>query len=53
MRRGRPAIEVAVKRVKYSSAVENEKFKKEMAVTQQMSHPNIVRLFGLVREGEQ
>ena len=43
---------VAVKIVKqYSSKKVMEQFEKEMSIMSQVSHTNIVTLFGIIREG--
>lgn len=43
---------VAVKTIrKYESEKEKEDFFKEMNVMSKLMHPNIVRLFGLVKQG--
>ena len=47
---GRP---VAVKTIKeYESQKEKDNFLKEMNVMSKLIHPNIVRLFGLVKQGK-
>ena len=45
-------VEVAIKTIKMSgSEKEKENFIKEMNVMSKLLHPNIVRLFGLTKEG--
>ena len=52
MRRGADNITVAVKTAKKStSAKEQKEFCQEMNIMAQMMHPNIVRLYGIVRDG--
>ena len=46
-------IEVAIKTIKIcGSDKENENFMKEMSVMSTLLHPNIIRFFGLTRQGE-
>ena len=43
---------VAVKRVKkYTSRSAMDQFEREMSIMSQVSHTNIVTLFGIIREG--
>lgn len=53
LQRGMEPISVAVKTVKKMSASqkEEEEFRREMNVMSQMIHPNIVQLYGLVKDG--
>lgn len=45
-------VEVAIKTIKkYESTKEMDNFLKEMNVMSKLLHPNIVRLFGLVQQG--
>ena len=46
-------IQVAVKTAKKSSSSkEKAEFMREMTIMSQMMHPNIVRLYGVVQQGE-
>ena len=45
-------VEVAIKTIKkYESNKEMDNFLKEMNVMSKLLHPNIVRLFGIVQQG--
>ena len=44
--------EVAIKMVKHESEKEKENFIKEMKIMSKLLHPNIIRLYGLVIEGD-
>ena len=45
---------VAVKTIKeYESQKEKDNFLKEMNIMSKLIHPNIVRLFGLVKQGKE
>ena len=51
--RGSESLPVAVKMTKKTiSDYVQQSFIKEMAIMSEMMHPNIVRLYGLVTEGE-
>ena len=53
MKKGIEDVPVAIKITKNtSSEKDKEAFMWEMNVMSQMMHPNIVRLFGLVQDGE-
>ncbi len=45
-------VEVAVKSLNGGSGIEKIKFLQEAAIMGQFSHPNIVKLHGVVIEGE-
>ena len=46
-------IEVAVKAIKIcNSGKESENFIKEMSIMSTLLHPNIVRFFGITKQGE-
>lgn len=46
-------LPVAIKTIKkYESEKERKSFQKEMTVMSKLIHPNIVRLFGLVKQGK-
>ena len=50
---GGPGKPVAIKTIKkYESEKERDNFLKEMNVMSKLMHPNIVRLFGLVQQGQ-
>lgn len=52
-RTGGEGLPVAIKTIKkYESEKEIDSFQKEMAVMSKLIHPNIVRLFGLVKQGK-
>lgn len=52
LKRGRGYVEVAVKTIKsYESEHERTEFLREQAIMSQMAHPNLVRLYGLVKQG--
>ena len=45
-------VEVAIKTIRrYDSQKEMDDFMREMAVMSQLIHPNIIHLYGIVREG--
>ena len=47
-----PGHPVAIKTIKkYESEKEKDSFLKEMNIMSKLMHPNIVRLFGLVQQG--
>lgn len=48
MQRGSEPIKVAVKTAKKSTS---EEFLQEMKIMSQMVHPNIVQLYGIIRDG--
>jgi serine/threonine protein kinase len=51
-RPGGPGHSVAIKTIKkYESKKEKDGFLKEMNIMSKLMHPNIVRLFGLVEQG--
>ena len=51
-RAGGSELPVAIKTIKqYESERERDSFQKEMTVMSKLVHPNIVRLFGLVQQG--
>lgn len=52
MKRGSEPISVAVKTAKKSSTNHAE-FLREMNIMSQMVHPNIVQLFGVIKDGKQ
>ena len=53
-KKGVEPIQIAVKTAKKSSSKkEKEEFMREMTIMSQMMHPNIVRLYGVVQEGEE
>jgi serine/threonine protein kinase len=46
-------LPVAIKTIKkYESEKERKSFQKEMTVMSKLIHPNIVRLFGLIKQGK-
>ena len=46
-------LPVAIKTIKkYESEKERQSFQKRMAVMAKLIHPNIVRLFGLIKQGK-
>ncbi len=50
---GREKIDVAVKTLKEGASEEDKvKFLQEAAIMGQFSHPNVVRFYGIVIEGE-
>ena len=50
---GEEKIEVAVKTLKDGAGKEDKvKFLQEAAIMGQFSHPNVVKLYGIVTEGE-
>lgn len=52
MHGGPEPVSVAVKTAKKStSAKEQEEFRKEMNIMSQMVHPNIVQLYGIIKDG--
>ena len=52
MQRGSEPISVAVKTAKKStSAKEQMEFRREMNIMSQMVHPNIVQLYGIIKDG--
>ena len=52
-RSGGPGNPVAIKTIKrYESEKERDNFLKEMNIMSKLMHPNIVRLFGLVHQGQ-
>ena len=53
LKQGMESILVAVKTTKItSSETEKASFMREMTIMSEMMHPNIVRLYGLVQDGE-
>lgn len=53
LKSGVEPVQVAVKTAKKSSSSkEKEEFMREMNIMSQMMHPNIVRLYGVVQQGE-
>lgn len=53
LQQGMESILVAVKTTKKtSSEAEKASFMREMAIMSEMMHPNIVRLYGLIQDGE-
>ena len=54
LKHGVAPIQVAVKTAKKSSSSkEKAEFMREMTIMSQMMHPNIVRLYGVVQQGEE
>ena len=52
-REGGEKIEVAVKKLKEGAGEQDKvKFLQEAAIMGQFSHPNVVKLYGVVTEGE-
>ena len=51
MKRGSEPVSVAVKTAK-KSASKHEEFIREMNIMSQMVHPNIVQLFGVIKDGK-
>ncbi len=52
MKTGSEPVSVAVKTAKKStSAATREEFLREMNIMSQMIHPNIVQLFGVIKDG--
>ena len=52
MKRGSEPVSVAVKTAKKSTtAATQEEFLREMNIMSQMVHPNIVQLFGVIKDG--
>ena len=45
-------IKVAIKTIRYTSEKETQDFMREMNIMADMMHPNIIRLYGLVNEGQ-
>lgn len=53
MKRGSEPVSVAVKTAKKLSSSNQMEFLREMNIMSQMVHPNIVQLFGVIKDGKQ
>lgn len=53
MQRGSEPIKVAVKTAKKSTSTKEQvEFRREMNIMSKMVHPNIIQLYGIIRDGE-
>ena len=48
---GKDTMTVAVKTIVHKSEKERKKFKQEMIIMSKITHPNVVRLYGLIPHG--